>query len=1224
MRILSLRFKNLNSLHGEWHVDFTHPEYESNGIFAITGPTGAGKSTLLDAIALALYGQTPRLGRITKAENEIMSRRTGECFAELHFETAKGQFCVHWSHHRARRQPQGELQQPKHELSRSPEGTILANQLSAVPKEIEQLTGMDFERFTRSMLLAQGSFAVFLQAKADERAPILEQITGTGIYSRISMLVHERHSAERKKLEFIEQELARLDLLTPEAEQQLQQQQQDLNQQATAMQLTQKNYLEQLQQLQLIEKNQEEHQQLQLEQQQLTQDLQAFEPKAKQIHAAQRAQKLLPQYAQLRSTRDDLLKNQQQLDQLKQRLPEIEAKHAQRQRAQESARQQLATLQQQLEQSRPEFEAIRAMDKEIARQKTALTPLIENERKQLTLKSQAQQNRDQTQHDLKSNADALTQCQQFLSRHAATAQLGNDLGDIRHQAHQLQQQHDQQQNTQQALLTAQNHLAQAQQQEQDPLTQEAAAKAQQQQIDTQLKTLHQQWNARLQGKSLSDWHQQQLTLNQKKIQLSSARELLATHTALLTQRQELQHELTTAQEQSTHSEQQLKLLETQRDLIEANRSQLNRSIDLTHRIQALENERQRLEQGEPCPLCGATEHPYTHDMPADTGDTERELLALQAQLNEVKQQIRQSETAHARSQATIAQNTKALTQVAVQLQQCEQKQAPLAASLGITMDSPQTEAELIAAAEYVEKELAHTATIIAEAEQQEKQRLELEKALSEQQKRQQQAGQALALIRQTQQHAHSEIQRLTHDQTEQAARATKIQEQLNQSLRPYAEQLEHIDQLEPLLTRLSQRLEQWQQQQQTATELNQRQRELTQRLEYQTEQLALSEHSLASLQLQLAQAKHALQQLKAERQARFADQNPSTQEAQLQQHIHSARTNVEQAEQQYQQQQTEFASQQTHLALLTNTVQQQLQALQPLEHDFIQRLQQANFTSEEHYVASCLDEAHLQQLVQAQHALAQQQVALRTRLDSNQQQREALAQQQTAIEDSKDTLNQRLTETENELTQLQQQIGRLSQQLTLNQEKKDQQQQQLQQSQQQQKELSKWAQLHSLIGSADGKKFRNFAQGITFDILVGQANRQLQKMTKRYVLIRDLEQPLDLSIMDNYQAGEIRSTKNLSGGESFIVSLALALGLSTMASQNIRIDSLFLDEGFGTLDENALDIALETLSSLQHEGKLIGVISHVSALKERIGTQIHIQPIMGGKSVLTGPGCQRR
>ena len=110
--------------------------------------------------------------------------------------------------------------------------------------------------------------------------------------------------------------------------------------------------------------------------------------------------------------------------------------------------------------------------------------------------------------------------------------------------------------------------------------------------------------------------------------------------------------------------------------------------------------------------------------------------------------------------------------------------------------------------------------------------------------------------------------------------------------------------------------------------------------------------------------------------------------------------------------------------------------------------------------------------------------------------------------------------------------------------------------------------------------------------------------------------------MDNYLAGEIRSTKNLSGGESFIVSLALALGLSQMASHQVRVDSLFLDEGFGTLDDDALDTALETLATLQREGKLIGVISHVAALKERIACQIQVIPQAGGRSVLRGAGCE--
>ena len=141
--------------------------------------------------------------------------------------------------------------------------------------------------------------------------------------------------------------------------------------------------------------------------------------------------------------------------------------------------------------------------------------------------------------------------------------------------------------------------------------------------------------------------------------------------------------------------------------------------------------------------------------------------------------------------------------------------------------------------------------------------------------------------------------------------------------------------------------------------------------------------------------------------------------------------------------------------------------------------------------------------------------------------------------------------------------------------------------------------------------------------MVSHANRQLEKMTDRYLLIRDERQPLELNVVDSYQAGEIRSTKNLSGGESFIVSLTSALGLSKMASQKVRVDSLFLDEGFGTLDEEALETALETLSGLQQDGKLIGIISHVSALKERISTQIIITPVLGGRSSLSGPGCTK-
>ncbi len=235
MRILQLSFKNLNSLAGEWNIDFTHPDYVSSGIFAITGPTGAGKTTILDAICLALYGQTPRLSKITQNDNEIISRQTGECYAEVAFETAKGCFRCHWSQHRSRKRADGPLQAPRHEIVEAGSGHIIESKLTAVAKKVEEVTGMDFDRFTRSMLLAQGGFAAFLQATPDKRAPILEQITGTAIYSQISIQVHLSTTEQRKKLESMRLELEGMQLLAPEEEESLHREQTEKQQQETSL-----------------------------------------------------------------------------------------------------------------------------------------------------------------------------------------------------------------------------------------------------------------------------------------------------------------------------------------------------------------------------------------------------------------------------------------------------------------------------------------------------------------------------------------------------------------------------------------------------------------------------------------------------------------------------------------------------------------------------------------------------------------------------------------------------------------------------------------------------------------------------------------------------------------------------------------------------------------------------------------------------------------------------
>jgi exonuclease SbcC len=158
--------------------------------------------------------------------------------------------------------------------------------------------------------------------------------------------------------------------------------------------------------------------------------------------------------------------------------------------------------------------------------------------------------------------------------------------------------------------------------------------------------------------------------------------------------------------------------------------------------------------------------------------------------------------------------------------------------------------------------------------------------------------------------------------------------------------------------------------------------------------------------------------------------------------------------------------------------------------------------------------------------------------------------------------------------------------------------------------------LNKLIGQADGKKFRIFAQGLTLKQLVTLANRHLINLNPRYIIEKDATTDLELLIVDTFQADTKRPMSTLSGGESFLVSLALALGLSDLAGQNTNIESLFIDEGFGTLDEKTLEDAIATLENLNHSGKTIGIISHVSALKEKITTQIRVTKKGGGVSIL--------
>ena len=211
MKILKLKFKNINSLSGENEIDFTNSVFTNNGLFAITGKTGSGKSSILDAISLALYGRTPRV-KVSATENAVMTKGEKDCYAEIIFEVGGKKWKSSWKQELTKT---GNLK-PVNRIIADAADKIVADQVTSCDNQIVEIIGLKFDQFTKVILLAQGNFAAFLEAEKDEKGQILEQITGVEIYTEISKMVHSRSNSESKKLEIIKKEFELLKLLSDE------------------------------------------------------------------------------------------------------------------------------------------------------------------------------------------------------------------------------------------------------------------------------------------------------------------------------------------------------------------------------------------------------------------------------------------------------------------------------------------------------------------------------------------------------------------------------------------------------------------------------------------------------------------------------------------------------------------------------------------------------------------------------------------------------------------------------------------------------------------------------------------------------------------------------------------------------------------------------------------------------------------------------------------------
>jgi exonuclease SbcC len=432
LKILELRLKNLNSLYGEWCIDFTHPDYHSNGIFALTGPTGAGKSTILDAICLALYGATPRLGKITKSSNDLMSRHCGECYAEVLFESKAGRFRCRWEQRRARKSHSGKLQDQKHEIGEADSKKLLETKKSLVLSVIEEKTGMDFERFTRSILLAQGGFDNFLKADVEQKSKILEQITGTEIYTQISQLVHERWREEKDQLQRLLAETESISLLEPEQEQAFkvrlfsqQQAHQSLSEQSHG---TQKAIIW----LETVAKLEQELAWVHLEIETLAKQQEAFQLDKERLDQALKAAVFDVQYAGIRALRQQLNEDQNSLQQLQSQEPKLQIAFDEGAQHLESAEQALEKNRRALADVSATLQKVRSLDQQMQQQCVIVEELQQAcvaEQNSIHLTQQALAAH---QSKLRAEEDKYQSTQLYLQNNAQDGHLASLLPSIEH------------------------------------------------------------------------------------------------------------------------------------------------------------------------------------------------------------------------------------------------------------------------------------------------------------------------------------------------------------------------------------------------------------------------------------------------------------------------------------------------------------------------------------------------------------------------------------------------------------------------------------------------------------------------------------------------------------------------------------------------------------------------------------------------------------------------
>lgn len=1194
MKILSIRLKNLASLSGEHFIDFESEPLASAGLVAIVGKTGAGKSTILDAMCLALFNKIPRLkdsdGKLqdvdgsellTNSPLTVLRRGTAHGFAELCF-VAQDQkhYLARWELKRSREKVDGKLQSVQRYLKCLTDGTVIADKAKAVDGSIYKITQLSFEQFTRAVLLAQSEVTAFLKARDNERGELLEYLTNSAIFGKIGQLAYEKTKLVASKRKELENLLGHIELLSDEDLAELSSQFQQIE--TTYKQLESEKVRLEKQQLWFERKQKLDHEII-LKQQFVDVQLKVQHdllPERDRLTRLEKFSNIRPSVFQ----QQQLSKNEQQLTPQLQRQQQLfEQLNLQFEQQKQNFTQAEAALNDIQHFENTHFNALNEVRKCIQERdfigtefKKIQSKLNELEQSKHPLLSQ--------QQDLGQHIQQLTQQQIHLSQKLVETQQFSSLdkGLTAHiqQLSQFIQHYPNIENQIGNLNQAEAKLTEQNAQLHALIDQFGAIEK----LEMLLEQTRQQREASLYQLNQFEVMQQKL---QQFFELQSESQQLSVqiHQGHAQFQQLEKATLQAEQDYQTAKEARVKL----QDVLQQQR--------LLH-AENVENLRAALKEDQPCIVCGSTTHPYK----MDDSIVSKALFELQQQQQQ-QALLQEQDTFNlwqlsqqnlTQFNAEQEQQKTSLKRLAERITLTQQICADHIDSIKIKLDLTQTQSEIMLQLKQFTEQAQQQ---IEQMDMQSKQWIQTIKMQQQLMQSTQHTVNLLQQAKSLQHQVHHVVQCLSNDeqliwQQQTVTSAENVCIRLKQRAQQLDQQDQHSEQLEQYT------------QQQHSIQLN---------IDNISKHLTDTAQSLAEIKLkglentetanQLIFSMTGLNEVKPNEwlvQHDLKRQQSQQHYQQLKQNFEQLRNQFEQEKSQLEQLKAQLTQNLNHLNQVKLEIQQWL-----TQHPDFQLTDLENLAQ----ITPLQEQQIRQQLQQAERILNEANSALKTI------QEQLIEHQTLQPEIEKEQLQQlRLDNIDALKTQIEIR-DQLKLRLELHQQNVMKQKQFADQIHNVQQEEHRWGKISGLMGDATGKKFRDYAQQYNLDILLEHANQQLAMLSQRYTLKR-LENSLSLAIIDHDMDGETRSVASLSGGESFLTALALSLAIANMASGSMKIESLFIDEGFGTLDASSLHMVMNALDQLQHQGRKVVLISHIQEMHERIPVQIQVRPLGAGASTI--------